>query len=98
MATQPSIHAWEIPWTDEPGGLQSMALQRVRQRTTDPSPPLPEELGKMCAARPVFSFGLAPSRPGLFLSSCPLTEGRVFGEQDFNLVGLAAVFISHRPS
>ena len=40
MATQPSIHAWEIPWTDEPGGLQSMALQRVRQRTTDPSPPL----------------------------------------------------------
>ena len=30
MATQSSIHAWETPWTDEPGGLQSMALQRVR--------------------------------------------------------------------
>ena len=30
MATQSSIHAWGIPWTDEPGGLQSMALQRVR--------------------------------------------------------------------
>ena len=30
MGTQSSIHAWGIPWTDEPGGLQSMALQRVR--------------------------------------------------------------------
>ena len=24
MATQSSILAWEIPWTEEPGGLQSM--------------------------------------------------------------------------
>ena len=24
-----SIPAWEIPWTEEPGGLQSMGLQRV---------------------------------------------------------------------
>ena len=30
MATHSSIFAWEIPWTDEPGGLQSMGLQRVR--------------------------------------------------------------------
>ena len=27
MATQSSILAWEIPWTEEPGGLQSMSLQ-----------------------------------------------------------------------
>ena len=27
MATQSSILAWEIPWTDEPGGLQSMELK-----------------------------------------------------------------------
>ena len=30
MATHSSVLAWEIPWTEEPGGLQSMALQRVR--------------------------------------------------------------------
>ena len=24
MATNSSIHAWRIPWTEEPGGLQSM--------------------------------------------------------------------------
>jgi len=24
MATHSSIHAWEIPWTEKPGGLQSM--------------------------------------------------------------------------
>ena len=26
MATHSSILAWEIPWTEEPGGLQSMGL------------------------------------------------------------------------
>ena len=30
MATHSSILVWEIPWTEEPGGLQSMGLQRVR--------------------------------------------------------------------
>ena len=30
MATHSSILAWEVPWTEEPGGLQSMGLQRVR--------------------------------------------------------------------
>ena len=29
MATFSSIVAWRIPWTEEPGGLQSMGLQRV---------------------------------------------------------------------
>ena len=28
MATHSSILAWEILWTEEPGGLQSMGLQR----------------------------------------------------------------------
>ena len=31
MATRSSILAWEIPRTEEHGGLQSMGLQRVRQ-------------------------------------------------------------------
>ena len=30
MATHSSILAWEIPWTEEPGRLQSMGSQRVR--------------------------------------------------------------------
>ena len=30
MAIHFSILAWRIPWTEEPGGLQSMAAQRVR--------------------------------------------------------------------
>ena len=28
MATHSSILAWEIPWTEEPGGLQSTGLQK----------------------------------------------------------------------
>ena len=30
MATDSDILAWEIPWTEKPGGLQSMGSQRVR--------------------------------------------------------------------
>ena len=29
MATHSSIPAWEIPWTEEPGGLQLKGLQRI---------------------------------------------------------------------
>ena len=30
MATHSRILAWEIPWTEEPGGLQSRGSQRVK--------------------------------------------------------------------
>ena len=30
MATCSSIFAWKIPWTEEPGELQSIGLQKVR--------------------------------------------------------------------
>ena len=29
MATHSNIHAWKIPWTEEPVGLQLMGSQRV---------------------------------------------------------------------
>ena len=30
MATHSTVLAWEISWTEEPGGLQSVGLQRIR--------------------------------------------------------------------
>ena len=33
------ILAWRIPWTEEPGGLQSMGSRRVRYDITTKSPP-----------------------------------------------------------
>ena len=35
MATHSSILAWEIPWTEEPGGLQTMELQKSQTRLRD---------------------------------------------------------------
>ena len=35
MATHSSILDWEIPWTEEPGGLQSTGLQRVGHDRSD---------------------------------------------------------------
>ena len=34
MATHSNILAWKIPWTEEPGRLQSMGSQRVRYLAT----------------------------------------------------------------
>ena len=34
MATHSSIVGWEIPWTEEPGRLQSMGSQRMRKDYT----------------------------------------------------------------
>ena len=35
MATHSRILAWEIPWTEEPGGLQSMMSQKSQIRLSD---------------------------------------------------------------
>ena len=35
MATHSSILAWRIPWTEDPAGLLSIGLQRVRQGLSD---------------------------------------------------------------
>ena len=37
MATHYSLLAWEIPWTEEPGGLQSVGSQRVGHLATKPA-------------------------------------------------------------
>ena len=41
MATHSSILAWRIPWTEEPGGLQSMGSQRVRHNTVTTTTTIP---------------------------------------------------------
>jgi len=35
MATCSSILVWEIPWTEEPGGLLSMGLQKSRKQLSN---------------------------------------------------------------
>ena len=35
MATRPSVLAWKTPWTEEPGGLQSMGLQKSQTRLSN---------------------------------------------------------------
>ena len=35
MATHSSILAWEIPWTEEPGGLQSIGSQKSQAQLND---------------------------------------------------------------
>ena len=40
MATQSRILAWRIPWTEEPGGLQSMESQRIRHDWATNTEPL----------------------------------------------------------
>ena len=41
ISTYSSILAWEVLWTEETGGLQSMELQRVKPKLTTKPPPPP---------------------------------------------------------
>ena len=44
-ASRSSILAWEIPWTEEPGGLQSMGSQRVEHDSVTEHTQNTENLG-----------------------------------------------------
>ena len=46
MATHSSTLAWRIPWTEEPGGLQSMESQESRHNLVTKSPYRREERKK----------------------------------------------------
>ena len=39
VVTRSSILAWRVPWTEEPGGLQSIRLQRLKQLGAHTQPP-----------------------------------------------------------
>ena len=58
MATHSSILDWRVPWTEEPGGLQSMGSQRVRQdRSNLAREHAFTQLNGLCALSPFLSFG-----------------------------------------
>ena len=61
MATHSSILAWEIPWTEEPGGLQSRGLSDTT-----------EQLNNIIIWVPVISISLSYCGPWYFHSSSPL--------------------------
>ena len=48
MAPHSSMLAWEIPWTEEPGGLQSMGPQKVRQDLATHTVVHSPEVGNTC--------------------------------------------------
>ena len=51
MATHSSILAWKIPWTEKPGGLQSMGVARVRHNLVTKPPPPPKSVPKLLVLR-----------------------------------------------
>ena len=60
MATHSSILAWEIPWTEEPGGLQFMGSQRVRGDLATKQPPLPGTVKEIPLQMEIFPYKQTP--------------------------------------
>ena len=61
MATLSSILAWEVPWTEEPGRLQSMGLQRVghdlvTESRTQNTIPIKATMNNFCAHTLVYDL------------------------------------------
>ena len=61
MAAQSSVLAWEIPRTDEPGGLQSLGSQRVRHSRARICRSY-ERARFLCSEVPQRSHSLQPTR------------------------------------
>ena len=94
MATDSSTLAWRIPWTEEPGGLQSTEFQRVGPDSSDlartpggkkvqlPFSPCWDEVagGSGLALSPVLAFSPSGSFVGLRL---PHLSGRSWGKRRF---------------
>ena len=71
MATHSSVPAWETPWTEKPGGLQSMRLQRSQTRLSERVHRLSawgRRITSFQSFSVVFSVILIP-----FCLKCPLT-------------------------
>ena len=89
MATHSSILAWRIPWTEEPGGLQSMGWQRwtgMKQFSTHAGPPRSKMLLRLfvkiqsffATASNKLSFALAKLNVG---GKAKLNGGEFLGSQ-----------------
>ena len=84
-ATHSNILAWEIPWTEEPGGLQSMGSQRVgRDLVTKQLAAFKSEsvqFSRSLVSNSLRPHGLQHARPpcpspspGVSSNSCPLSR------------------------
>ena len=70
MATHSSILAWKIPWTEEPGGLHSMGLQRVQHDlATNTFTFTTLQTGEASALSPAFTLGKDQTQ--VFLAETP---------------------------
>ena len=75
MATHSSILAWKIPWTEEPGGVQSMVFQRIRHDLATTQQQLltlthhPYSQGHQSGSGGIWATALTVFTPGQFLAN-----------------------------
>ena len=58
MATHPSILAWKIPWTEDPGRIQSMWSQKSQRLLTDQRATTKGSLNTKCSILEVSMFNI----------------------------------------
>ena len=94
MATHSRIFAWRIPWTEEPGELQFMGLQRVESDTTER---LPKVLYRLAPAYLIvlISHNLSPHDTTITQPSfCSLAPG----SRSLHLLSLRSIHLGHSAS
>ena len=93
-ATHSRIFAWRIPWTEEPGELQFMGLQRVESDTTER---LPKVLYRLAPAYLIvlISHNLSPHDTTITQPSfCSLAPG----SRSLHLLSLRSIHLGHSAS
>ena len=95
MGTHSNILAWEIPWTEKPGGLQTMGSQRVRHDLVIQSVQL---LSVFNSLQPHESQHVRPPcpspTPGAYPNSCPSSRYTIQSSHSLSSPSLPALNLS----
>ena len=99
MATCSSILAWRIPWTGEPGGLQSMGLQRVRHDRMSTHTEYMHLISRQTALKCDHTISFFLKQPSSFLGMLPSfmepQEKRRFGSRYYFGKGICSRCCGH---
>ena len=85
MATHSSIFAWRIPWTEEPGGLQSMGLQRVGHSSETNTTLRPEDVNGKSFQNTVRVCEGLPDGAVVFRGSRQMPDTKLAGKSQYKI-------------
>ena len=93
MATHSSVLAWEIPWTEEPGGLQFMWLQKIWTQFSDQTT---KNIDNLIVFFPYLQYNFIPSFLNIYLKTYSKWLHVILSHEPYFLKTLLNILVTHK--